>query len=172
MGVAADIGRSLRRGPVPVIRDHLARGVVETRSLAFLMTGCFFGWLAQLPRFVREGEINRLADPPGAEFDQLAGTGFFVWMMVLPLVFYFLAWITHLVSHALGGQGTSASARLAMFWSWLAATPLVLLTGVSYALTGASALTNLAGILWIAVFAVFWWLSQREAAGGPLAHGA
>jgi hypothetical protein len=154
------------------MRDHLARGVVEARSLAFLMIGCFLGWVAQLPRFVREAEGNRLTDATGPDFSQLAGSGFFIWLMFLPLVFYFLAWVTHLVSAATGGRGTSATARLAMFWSWLAAAPLVLLTGVAFAFTGASVLTNLLGILWIAVFAAFWWLCQREAARGPVVHGA
>lgn len=172
MGVSADIARTYRQGPAPVIRDHLAHGVVEARSLAFLMLGCFLGWLAQLPRFVQEGASNRLADPPGAEFSQLAGSGFFIWMMFLPLIFYFFAWVAHLASYALGGQGTSATARLAMFWSWVAASPLVLLSGVAYAFTGASALTNIIGVLWLAVFAAFWWLSQREAARGPVVHGA
>ena len=171
MGVAADIMRSYLAGPLPVFREHLARGPIEARSLAFLMIGSLLGWVAQLPRFVREAGANRLLEPPGPEFDQLAGTGFFVWMMVLPLVFYFLAWVTHLVSRALGGNGTSATARLAMFWSWLTAAPMVMLAGVSYSLTGASAFTNLAGILWIAVFVAFWWLSQREAAGKPAIHG-
>lgn len=172
MGIAADIGRSYRAGPAPVVREHLARGVIEARSLAFLMIGCFLGWLAQLPRYVQEGEASRLTDPPGPAFDQLAGSGFFIWVMLLPLVFYFIAWITHLVSYALGGQGTSGTARLAMFWSWVAASPVVLFSGVAYAFTGTSALTNIVAILWVAVFIAFWWLSQREAARGLVPHGA
>ncbi len=77
----------------------------------------------------------------------------------------------HLASRALGGRGTSATARLALFWSWLAAAPLALLTGLLGGLLGPQT-ADLAGILWIAVFAAFWWLSQREAARGPVAHGA
>lgn len=172
MGVTADIGRSLRRGPVRVIREHLARGPNEARALAFLMLGCLLVWIGQWPRLMREAEANRLAEPPGAPFDQLAGTSLFGWAMMVPLLFYFLAWVTHLVSRATGGRGTPATARIALFWCWLAASPLGLLTGIVAGFTGASALTNLAGVLWLAVFAAFWALSQREAARGPAGHGA
>jgi hypothetical protein len=85
-------------------------------------------------------------------------------------VFYGLAFLTHLVSRSLGGQGTLSSARLALFWSWLAASPLALLAGILGGFWGPRA-ADLAGILWIAVLAAFWFLSQREAARGPIAHG-
>jgi hypothetical protein len=58
-----------------------------------------------------------------------------------------------------------------MFWAWLAASPLALLAGAAGGLFGDRA-ADLLGILWIGVFAGFWWLSQREAARGPVLHGA
>jgi hypothetical protein len=171
MGVAADIGRSLRHGPRAVVREHLAQGPNEARALAFLMIGCALVYLAQWPRLEREALANRSLPSGGPEFDQLAGTALFGWLMLLPLVFYFVAGVTHLLSRAMGGQGTPFGARLAMFWSWLAAAPLGLLTGALTGFTGGSLLSNLAGVLWIAVFAAFWWQAQREAARGPQAHG-
>lgn len=166
MGVAADIGRSLRRGPVPVVREHLARGPVEARSLAFLMIGCLLVFVAQWPRQAR------LAQATGEDFSRLVAYDVLAWLVIWPLVFYALAGVTHLVSRALGGQGTPAGARLAMFWSWLAAAPLGLLTGAVHAFAGPSLATNLAGILWMGVFAGFWAVSQREAARAPQARGA
>lgn len=182
MGVAADIARSLREGPAPAVREHLARGAPEARSLAFLMLGCFFVVIAQLPALAREvaaAQQGLAASTPLAaslppEFrslDTMLAYTILPWLVVVPLVFYGLAALAHALSRALGGRGTPAGARLAMFWSWLAAAPLALLAGALGGFFGSGA-ANLFGILWIAVFAAFWWLSQREAARGPAVHGA
>lgn len=165
MGMAADIVRSYRSGPAPIVREHLARGVVEARSLAFLMIGCLLVFVAQWPRHARAVQET------GDELARLVAYDFLAWFLIWPLAFYFLAWIVHLVSRAFGGRGTAGSARLALFWSWLAAAPLALMTGVLGGLLGLQA-ADLAGILWMAVFAAFWWLSQREAAQGSAVHGA
>jgi hypothetical protein len=114
----------------------------------------------------------REAQLTGDDFTRLAAYALLGWLTIWPLVFYGLAGLAHAVSRAMGGQGTPFGARLAMFWSWLAASPLGLLTGVLAGFTGASVLTNLAGILWIAVFVVFWWQSQQEASRTPQPHGA
>jgi hypothetical protein len=164
MGIVADIGRTYREGPAPVTREHLARGVVEARSLAFLMIGCFLVFLAQWPRHARTVQETgrRTRAPRRLRLPRLArdlASG-----LLLP------GWVTYGVSRALGGQGTTGTARLAMFWSWVAASPLALLAGVLGGLLGPRA-ADLAGILWIALFAAFWWLSQREAARGPVVHG-
>jgi hypothetical protein len=172
MGMAADIARSLRRGPRQVMREHLARGPQEARALAFLMIGCLLVWVAQWPRLLREAQANRLLDPPGAAFDQLAGTALFGWVMVMPLLFYFLAFVAHQITRLAGGGTQPWSARLALFWAWLAAAPLALLSGVTFALAGGSAAANLTGILWVAVFAAFWAVSHQEAARRPQAHAA
>lgn len=165
MGVVADIGRSLRHGPRAVVREQLAQGPNEARAFAFLMIGCALVFVAQWPRLMRTAQLE------GDDFTRLAAYAMLGWLMIWPLAFYLVAGLTHAVSRALGGQGTAFAARLAMFWSWLAASPLGLLTGVLAGFTGASAVTNLAGLLWIAVFAAFWWQAQREAARRPQAHG-
>ncbi|EYD76644.1 hypothetical protein Rumeso_01602 [Rubellimicrobium mesophilum DSM 19309] len=157
MGVVADIGRSFRHGPRAVVREHLAQGPNEPRALAFLMIGCTLIFVAQWPRLMREAQLT------GDDFARLVAYALLGWLTIWPLVFYGLAWLTHAVSRALGGQGTPFGARLAMFWSWLAASPLGLLTGAVAGFTGASVATNLAGILWVAVFVAFWWLAQQEA---------
>lgn len=165
MGVAADIVRSYRQGPLPVFREHLGRGPIEARSLAFLMIGSLLVFVGQWPRHARTVQTA------GDEFARLVAYDVLAWLVIWPLAFYLLAWVVHLVSRMTGGQGTPATSRLAMFWSWLVAAPLGMLTGLLAGVTGASVLTNLAGILWIAIFAAFWWLTQREAARGPAVHG-
>jgi hypothetical protein len=146
------------------MREHLGRGVLEARSLAFLIIGCLLVFVAQWPRHARTVQMS------GDEFARLAAYDILAWLVIWPLVFYFLAWITYVVSRATGGRGTTGTARLAMFWSWLAASPLALLTGIAFGATGPSVLTNLAGLTWVAVFGTFWWQSQREAAR-PHPHG-
>lgn len=163
MGVVADIWRTYRQGPRAVVADHLARGPNESRAFAFVTLGCGLVWLGQWPRLMREVEIGRL--DPGATFQQLAGTALVTWLIVMPLVFFGLAALTHLASRAMGGQGESWATRVAVFWAWLAASPLALIAGLAAGLTGASALANLLAILWIAVFAAFWAAGQREASG-------
>lgn len=160
MGVVADIGRTWMRGPRDVVRAHLAQGPQEARALAFLMLGCALAFLAQWPRLAREAHLE------GAEFERLLAYALVGWLMAWPLLFYLAAWIGHGVSRALGGRGSSGDARMALFWSWLAASPMGLLTGALAGLTGASLATNAAGVAWIAVVAGFWWRAQRAAALG------
>ena len=165
MGVTADIRRSLAQGPRQVVREHLARGVSESRALAFLMIGCGLVFVAQWPRLMRIARVE------GDEFARLVAYALLGWMIIWPLVFYAVAGVTHVVSRLMGGQGTGYGARLALFWSWLAAAPLGLLTGLLAGLTGSAALANGAGVLWMGVFVAFWWLAQKEAAAMPRTHG-
>ena len=167
MGVAADILRSLRHGPRAVVREQLAQGPNESRALAFLMIGCALVFVAQWPRLMREAQLT------GDDFTRLVAYALLGWLAIWPLVFYGLAGLAHAVSYATGGQGTPFGARLAMFWSWLAAAPLGLLTGALAGFTGASVLTNLAGAVWLLVFLAFWAFSQREASRpSEAAHAA
>lgn len=182
MGVAADIGTSLRHGPRAVVRRQLAQGPNEARALAFLMIGCFLVALAQLPALARDASagvegllvtpLARGIPPEYRTLDVFLAYTVLSWLIIVPLVFFGLAILVHAVSRAFGGQGTPFGARLALFWSWLAASPLALVTGALAGFTGPSVITNLAGIFWIAVFGAFWWQAQREAAeAGQVQHG-
>jgi hypothetical protein len=161
MGLVADIVRSLRYGPRAVVREQLDQGANESRVLAFLMIGCALIFVAQWPRLMREAQLT------GDDFTRLVAYALLGWLAIWPLVFYGLATLAHAVSRAMGGQGTPFGARLAMFWSWLAAAPLGLLTGAVAGFTGASVLTNLMGAAWLLVFVALWGLSQREASRHP-----
>lgn len=164
MSVTADIWRTWRAGPSGTVRGFLRDGPGETRAFAFLMGGCALAWLSQWPRF----RIEALRAPEGGpDFVQLAGVGLVVWLMVLPLGLYLVAALTHAASRALGGRGPASATRLALFWSWLAAAPVALLSGVAWAFTGASPLTNVVAVAWLLAFAVLWALAQREARRAP-----
>jgi hypothetical protein len=182
MGISADIWRSWRHGPGPVIREHVARGPGEARAFAFLMIGLFLVVLAQFPALSRDAAaaatgqalvttLARSLPPEARTMDAMAAYTIMPWLLLMPIVFYALALLAHGLSNLLGGHGTAFGARVALFWSWLAAAPVALLAGLMSAFADRTA-TNVTGILWIAVFAAFWWLSQREAARGPVVHGA
>ncbi len=182
MGVVADMARTWRRGPGVVVREHLARGPGEGRAFGFLMIGLLLVVVAQLPSLSRDAAASvvgaplvtplaRSLPPEFRTMDVMVAYTILPWLVIAPLVFYLLAFLVQLLSRVLGGRGTGFGARLALFWSWLAASPLALLTGLSAALAGSSA-ANVSGLLWIAAFVAFWWLSQREAARAPQAHGA
>lgn len=146
------------------MRDMLAAGPREDRALAILMGACFLMFLAQLPLLARLAHLS--AAEAGAvvlDRDQLFGTAFVAWLMIAPLAFYVLAWLAQIVLRAFGLRSDGYGARLALFWSLLAATPLALLLGFVQGLNGPGAGASLAFALWIGAFLVFWVQTTREA---------
>ncbi|MEO1641185.1 MAG: YIP1 family protein [Pseudomonadota bacterium] len=163
MAVTNDIVRTYR-SPRAVMRDLLDQGKREDRAIAFLIISCFLIFVAQWPRLSRTAAGFDLA--PGAEvpeLDRLMAYEFMAWLMIWPLFLYFLAAFTHWIARALGGQGTSYGARLALFWSMLATVPLLLLHGLMAGFVGPGLETNIVGAIWVAAFAYIWFQSLREA---------
>ena len=136
----------------------------EDRAFAFLMGGCALTFLAQWPRLARQAYLD------GSELPRLVTYALLGWLMIWPLLFYFLAWVAHGISHSTGGRGSPYGARLALFWSWLAASPMALLTGVAAGFTGSTLASNAVALVWIAAFAWFWALSQNEASRGSVGN--
>ena len=86
----------------------------------------------------------------------------FVWYAVLQS----LAMVTHLIARALGGKGTGYGARMALFWSFLAASPLILLHGLVAGFVGPGPQLQIVGVIWVLVFGWFWVMNLREAEWG------
>ncbi|WP_146591606.1 YIP1 family protein [Puniceibacterium confluentis] len=149
MPVTRDIAASYR-GPGAVMRRLLASGPREDRALAILMAACGLIFVAQWPALSRQAHLE------GRELNELLAGALFGWIFLAPLLLYGLAALSHLVARAFGGRGSWYGARLALFWSLLAATPLVLLNGLVAGLVGQGAALTLVGILWCAVFLWFW----------------
>lgn len=163
MAVTTDIVRTWRR-PRNVMRDLLAMGQREDRAIAYLMVACVLIFIAQWPRLTRLSSGFDLpvgADAP--DFDQLIAYEALAWLMMWPLLFYGLAALSHLVARLFGGQGTHYTARLALFWSLLATTPIILLYGLMAGFLGPSPGTSLVGAIWVVAFAVIWMISLVEA---------
>lgn len=161
MSVTRDIAATYR-GPKRVIARILARGPREDRALAYLMAACALMFIAQLPKLARQAHLT------GDDLNMLMGGALFGLVFIAPLIFYGLAMLSHLIARLLGGQGTFWSARMALFWALLAASPLVLLHGLVAGFIGPGPQLSLAGVIWCGAFLWFWvsglWYAERRGA--------
>lgn len=163
MAVTNDIIRTWR-GPRAVMRDLLAQGPREDRAVAILYAACIVIFVAQWPRLSRTAAGFEIA--PGAaprEMSELLTYELFSWIIIWPLILYGLAAVSHLLALALRGKGTHFRARMALFWSLLASTPVLLLYGLTAGLIGPGLQTNIVGGVWVVAFGTFWVQSLREA---------
>ncbi len=98
----------------------------EATITAYLVLGCFAIFLGFLPRIF----ATDLSNAP----DQSLAAGvimwFFVVMFFLPLVFYGLSALGHLIARRFGGQGSFYGARLTMGWVLVVSTPLILIKSI------------------------------------------
>lgn len=149
MAVTADITATYR-GPRKVIARLLSMGQREDRLLAFLMGGCVLLFIARLPGLARQAHLT------GSDQNMLMGGALLALVFMLPLILYALSWLTYLVVRALGGQGGSYPARLALFWALLASSPIALLHGLVAGFIGEGPAQQLVGVFWFGLFMWFW----------------
>lgn len=159
MSVTADITATYR-GPARVMQRLLAMGQREDRALAILMGACALVFIAQMPRLAREAHLS------GQELNMLLGGALLGWLIIAPLLLYVLAAFSHVLARLVGGKGEWFGARLALFWSLLASTPVLLLQGLVAGFIGPGPGLNLVGMAWITVFFWFWIASLRQAERG------
>lgn len=139
------------------MRRLLQAGQREDRALALLMGGAFLAFLFQLPRLSRQAHLQ------GEDLTGLMANTLFACLFFLPLIFYGIAAISHMIARLFGGKGTWYGARLALFWSFLAASPLMLLNGLVAGFVGEGLELQIVGLLWLVVFAAFWLINLRVA---------
>lgn len=150
MPVSRDILRTYR-GPRRVVGELLAMGPREDRAIAWLMIGCFIFFLARLPGLQREAVLA------GSDFQRDTIYAFFALLMILPLVFYGIAFLGYLLARVMGRGATAYGARVAVFWGWLASTPVVLFYGMLMGFNGPEHPGTVAvGVIWVAVLLWFW----------------
>lgn len=158
MSVTRDIAATYR-GPGRVLPRLLAGGPREDRALAYLMAACVLMFIGQLPKLARQAYLT------GEDLNMLMGGALLGLVFIAPLLFYGLAWLSHAVARLLGGKGTFWSARMALFWALLAASPLILLHGLVAGFIGPGPQLNIVGLAWFAAFLWFWgsglWFSER-----------
>lgn len=156
MSVTRDMVQSWRT-PRTVIGRHLARPVSEPFAFALLVTFLILAFIALWP------DMSRIAtlDPARPMVQQMVAAGLAL-MATIPL-WYGVAAISHAVARAFGGKGTSYRARLALFMALVAASPLVLLHGLTRGLIGPGPQTLLVGVVAGAAFVILWVIMLIEA---------
>lgn len=157
MSVTQDILRSYR-APRAVMRRQMAGGVHEGRAVAYLMIACFLIFIAQWPRLSREATLN--PDSPPLEAQVMAT--FFAWVLAAPLLFFLIAALSHGLAKVLGGQGDWFGARLALFWTMLAVSPLMLLHGLVAGFIGPGPQLTIVGAVVALAFCIIWIVSLIE----------
>lgn len=166
MPVTNDIMRTWRR-PRAVIRDLLDQGRREDRAIMYLMVSCILIFVAQWPRLRRVSEGYEVSPwPAEVNFEGMMTYTFFTAVVVLPLLMYGIAALSHLVAKIFGGKGSWFGARLALFWTLLATSPLFLFYGLVRGLIGTGTQAELVGAFGGLIFLFIWFQSLREAESG------
>lgn len=160
MPVSRDIVATYQ-GPGKVMRRLLGMGQREDRALAIVLAFCVLAFVAQMPALARQAHLEE------TDLNPLLGGALLGSVIILPLVLYVLAALSHLVARVLGGQGDWYGARLALFWALLASAPIILLHGMVAGFIGPGPALQGVGILWLAVFLWFWISGLRQAERPP-----
>jgi hypothetical protein len=161
VSIALDILRTYR-SPREVLRRRTGSSQREDRALAMLMGGCAVMFISQWPRLARESHIDETVG-----FDARLAGALFGWLLMAPLFFYGLAWISHLVLTLIGKASTGYQARVVLFWALLAAGPLWMLTGLMAGFVGPGLETTVTGLAALAAFVVFWFVGIGDIARSP-----
>lgn len=149
MGLVSDIAATYRR-PGRVMRRLLAMGHREDRALIFLMISCVVVFVGQWPRLAREAHLT------GQELNPLLGGALLGWLFIMPLVLYALAFVVGLLMRVIRQEITGFGARLALFWAFLASSPLLLIYGLVAGFIGPGPQLFLVGAFWLSAFLWFW----------------
>lgn len=145
------------KGPRKAFARILSMGQREDRALMILMAGCLIAFVARWPALARQAHVS------GQDLNMLLGGALLAWLFIAPLALYALAALTHVIAKILRGQGDWYGARVALFWSLLASSPLMLLNGLIEGFVGPGPGLQLVGFVWFAVFNWFWLSGLLEA---------
>lgn len=125
MSILGDIGRAYRSPRAEM--DHQLHIMTEPRIMMLGLTACFLSFVSELPA------IAAGVTTAGESSDVLNGKAgaLFIWRVFFGvLLLYALAALSHLVLKPFKGQGSWQTARLAIMWAVMVATPVVLISGI------------------------------------------
>lgn len=146
--------------PRRILRQRIGDTVREDRALATLVAGCTLMFFAQWPRLSREAMFDEAITLEA----RMAGA-LFGWVLVAPLVMYFLASVSHVFLRLAGSDASGYDTRMALFWALLAAVPLWLLSGLVSGFLGHVVASAIANVFAFGGFLVFWAIGLTEISG-------
>lgn len=172
MAVTRDIPRAWIR-PQAVMADLLARNPDDRVAFTYLAAGSVLGFVSQLPATVRRSrEVDpdfdaRLLQEAGeaglatgdlaeVKFDALISGALMGWIFIVPLAMYILAFLARLVGALFRGHGDGLRQRVALFWSFLAISPALLLLGLTSGFIGPGPAETLVGTIVVCGFIWIW----------------
>jgi len=161
MSVAQDILHSYR-SPRATLRRRIGVAAREDRALAVLFGACAVMFVAQWPRLSRDAHLD-----PSMSIDARLAGALVGWVLIAPLFFYGVAWLSHMALKLAGSHATGFEARMALFWALLAASPLWLLTGLVAGFVGPGASLTITGLAALLAVLVFWITGLAEVATHP-----
>jgi len=112
------------RGVGASMHKQLLYNTREEKVLMYVFLACFLFFVARVPALLNLAAITTDADKTAVN---IIATNFASSMFYGPLMMYGIAAMSHLVAKLFQGGGTFLQARLALFWSALVVSPLVLL---------------------------------------------
>ncbi len=135
----------------------------EPRILFYAFLTGFLLFLVGLPAVRQQADTIDAENPLAI----VLSARFFGSLFVLPLLFYGLAAVAHMVARVFGGTGTFQAARLSLFWALLVTMPvLILLSLLAVILAASSSIpVSLLGLFDLLVFSRIWGEGLAQAEG-------
>ena len=137
------------RSPSKAFERMYARPDSEATSLGYLMGACFLTYVAQWPYLARQAHLEDFNLQTSLAASLLA------WLLIAPLLLYTLAIVLYFFHKFFKGSKTSAQIRVGLFWSFLAATPLMMLFGLVKGFLGHGTAESIVGFFWFVAFSYF-----------------
>lgn len=146
MSLTQNILRSYR-DPAGVVRGLAQGDLREPQVMFFALLACGLIFVAQWPGLSRAAALD-----PSVTFEQRMGGALFGIMFLFPLILYGCAALLKLGLRLAGAKVTGILTRLALFWSLLTVTPLMLLQGGLSAILGSGPVSQGFGFVVLLVF--------------------
>lgn len=148
MSVVQNILRTYRH-PQLMLAEIATSDAKEARSLAYLMGACGLAFVSQWPVLARQSYLD------GSEMNMLLSASLMGWLFIMPLIFYTITIAMVFFQRLLGRKVSSIAMRSGMFWSFFAASPLMLLYGLISGFIGDGTGKQITGFIWFITFLVF-----------------
>ena len=141
------------RSPSRAFDLMYGRPIDESSSLGYLMGACIFTYVAQWPYLARQAHLD------GFDLQTSLAASLLAWLLIAPLLLYTLALFVYFFHKVLGGGKSSVQIRMGLFWSFFAASPLMMLLGIVKGFLGSGTAENIVGFAWLVMLAYFIFLS-------------